>query len=108
MVDFMPDRATRPAWAGLGVPPGYDPAPVLGWTGTLTGRRLILASDDGWSHDIRAWGEPELDDRGEAVIPVVPELEWYRCLDSEVAPRDGTLKWWRVWRVWVEQGSIRF
>ncbi len=102
----METRQTR--WPGLGVPPSHDPAPALGWTGTLTGRRVIIATADGWWTDYRATGEAALGRDGRPVVPVCAESRWYKARFDGHAVRPYDVHHWPLQDVWIESGQVRF
>jgi hypothetical protein len=98
------ERTTRQAWTGLGVPPAYEPAPVVGFTGRLTGRRVIISTVEGWQRDCRAWDEPVLQ-AGGPVLPCVTEWQWYEWRIKGTEPE--RINPVPIQAVWVEFGRLR-
>jgi len=98
------ERTQRQAWTGLGVPPAYEPMPVVGFTGRLTGRRIIISTIEGWQRDCRAWDEPVLHADG-PVLPCVTERQWYRWQINGTMPKE--INPVPIEAVWVESGRLR-
>src|SRR5664279_5398488 len=98
------ERTQRQAWTGLGVPPAYEPAPVVGFHGNLTGRRVIISTISGWQRDCMAWDEPVLEASG-PVLPCVTEWQWYEWrINGREPERINPVP---IQAVWVEAGRLR-
>lgn len=75
----------------FGVPPARQPRPAAKEP-TLTGKRVVLSTPEGFVYDMRAASEP--DGKGGVVIPIVTDANCY------AGKRTGTP--WPQHLVWVE------
>jgi hypothetical protein len=82
----------------LDAPPRRDPIAVLD-VGTVTGRRVVQASEGVERRDLRAVTELYSNAEGDVCLRVTTELEWYRWAWSGKSPRTLEVP---VHAVWVE------
>lgn len=78
----------------FGVPPARQPRPAASEP-TLTGKRVVLSTPEGFVYDMRAASEIYTDGAGGAVVDVVGERAWFTGSPSERAT-------WPQHLVWVE------
>jgi hypothetical protein len=80
----------------FGVPPARQPRPAS-TEPALTGKRVVLSTEEGFVYDMRAAGELYTDGTGNLYVDVVNEPAWFdgpRCLQEQVP--------WPAQLVWVE------
>lgn len=89
---------TESRYPYFGVPPAREPRPAV-QEPTLTGKRLILSTPEGFVFDMRAADEIHLDGRGSPVVPVLTERQHFErlLLKLEVSAVD-----WPAHLVWVD------
>ena len=85
------------AWPYFGVPPARQPRPAA-TEPTLTGKRLVLSTPEGFVYDHRAASEIITDGQGGAFIEVVTEEQWFFDTPENHQPAAR----WPVHLVWVE------
>ena len=79
----------------FGVPPTRAPRPAA-TEPSLTGKRVILSTPEGFVYDMRAAGEVRTDGAGEAVVPIAAERDWF------VRSAEAASTAWPVHLVWIE------
>ena len=82
----------------FGIPPARQPRPAAAEP-SLTGKRLVLSTPEGFVYDMRASGEVHTDGAGNALVSVITEVEHFErnLLGTSPSPVK-----WPVHLVWVE------
>ena len=88
----------RRGYPYFGVPPAREPRPAA-LEPSLTGKRIVLSTPEGFVYDMRAAGEVRTDGTGGALVDVLTEQEWF---DNRSGLRSVEPSTWSVHLVWVE------
>ena len=100
MSDHLPEFDLDGAWFPA-EPPPIEPVPAADFTGQLRGRRVVVGKGGfGWRYDLRA--DERVDERGQPMVPVLAEQDWYRAERDSVEVFAPLVP---LEHVWVEQIS---
>jgi hypothetical protein len=93
----MADRK-RTGYPYFGVPPAREPRPAS-LEPSLTGKRVVLSTPDGFVYDMRAAGEVRTDGNGGVLVDIMTEPQWFA---RRAGLAQGETASWPVHLVWVE------
>lgn len=80
----------------FGIPPARQPRPAVDEP-ALRGKRVILSTPEGFVYDVRAISQIHRDAKGDDLVDVVTEEDYYRWMFLQAAPRPTSFPMHLVW-----------
>ena len=88
----------RQGYPYFGVPPTREPRPAA-LEPSLTGKRVVLSTPEGFLYDMRAAGELRTDGEGSVFVDIISEPQWF---ENRAGRPHAEPAAWPVHLVWVE------